>query len=155
MKTPMFCIVLLAAVCAHAQEVSQPPATASGPVIVKKVSFPNQTDTIPQTVLYTPTSNGTFRVNIYSEMVNTNPANQEASDYCATVTYTNDSGATQQPVGIVPCFYDSSTLENSSAGTTYFIRAKANTPILFSTTMFGPVPTQPFAYSVYIVIERL
>lgn len=94
-------------------------------------------------------------MNIYSELVNTNPANQGASDYCATVTYTNDSGATQQPVGIVPCVYDSSTLENSSAGTTYFIRAKANTPILFSTAIYGSVPTQPFAYSVYIVIERL
>ncbi|MGC9950976.1 MAG: hypothetical protein ABSF64_31820 [Bryobacteraceae bacterium] len=49
---PVLCITLLAAVCAHAQENGQSPFTASSPVIVKSVNYPNQTDTIPQTVLY-------------------------------------------------------------------------------------------------------
>jgi len=38
---------------------------------------------------------------------------------------------------------------------TFVVRIIANTPMMFSTAFSGDPPQQPYAYSAYVVIERL
>jgi hypothetical protein len=145
-------------VCARAQEASQSSTTAKSPVIVKSISFTNQTDAVPQSTIYTPSTTGLYRVSIYSELITTNSANQGNgyAEFCEDLVYTNDSGATQERSQQL-CAPLSSSLNNSDGSITFLARVTSNTPMLFSTFLLGgqPPPVPPYSYSMYITIERL
>jgi hypothetical protein len=129
------------------------------------VTFVNQTGAIPETTIFTPTADGFFRANIFGEVVVTNAGNPSSLDvnssFCPVLSFIADSGAIQTGGGVTGTDYFNTcvpvigTLTNSSAPAVYFFRAKANLPITFSTiALDGPPPVAPFAYTVYIVLER-
>jgi hypothetical protein len=131
----------------------------------KKSSFLNQTGAIPQTTVFTPASDGLFRASIFGEVVVTNTGNPQVPDvsnsFCPFLSFTADTGAIQTGAGggLFPYFNTCvpvvGTLTNGSASAIYFFRAKANTPITFSTmTASGASPVAPYAYNVYLVLER-
>ena len=87
----------------------------------------------------------------------TNSSNVGQSSFCPSLIFTDDSevsGVSGAVGGGPTCLFVSGGLPNGTA-TVYFFRARANTPILFSTYGKGVSPVPPFAYSVYIVMEQL
>jgi len=148
---------LFTAVSAHAQQASQSIASsARSPIIVNNISFTDQSGAIPQTAIFTPPKDGLFRVSVYFETVATNSANQGLGSYfCSDLVTTNDSGASQDNLG-AGCLQVVGSLSNSSAWGSYFLRAKAGTPMLFAVNLVaGSAPVSPYAYNVYLIIERL
>jgi hypothetical protein len=144
---------------------AQPSPSPKTAAIVKEASFLNQTGAIPQTTVFTPASDGLFRASIFGEVVVTNTGNPQVPDvsnsFCPFLSFTADTGAIQTGAGggLFPYFNTCvpvvGTLTNGSASAIYFFRAKANTPITFSTmTASGASPVAPYAYNVYLVLER-
>jgi len=148
----VFAIGLSTAVCAQTQSATSASST-SGPVVVQRVSFENQTGPIPQTTIYTPSNNGLYRINVYMEAVTTNPSNSGIGQIKAFLEYTNDSGTTQSPV--IDAVRPTPSTNNAGSGSTFVVRAIANTPMQFSTSFPHTPPVQPYAYSAYVVIELL
>jgi hypothetical protein len=133
---------------------------AHAPRIVKALSFTNQGQPIPQTSVFTPSQDGFFRASVYLELVLTNIGNSPGtSGFCPSFAFTDDSGVVshyppQSGVVGANCLWVSGSLPNGNAAA-YLFRAKANTPVVFSVFSSGTTVVEPFAYSVYIVIERL
>jgi hypothetical protein len=159
-------ILLFAALPGRTQESVPSASAGNSPVIVKQLRFTGQTQAIPQTTVYTPPSDGLFRVTVYQETVVTNPANNSPiGSFCPDLVITNDSGASQDQAGagFLACLPVTGSLTNSSSGPVqYFFRAKANTPILFSDPLSGACPgcppgpiAPPYSFSVYLVVEQL
>jgi len=154
---------LFVAMRSPAEEQSSPsPKSAT---IVKEFNFLNQTGAIPQTTVFTPASDGLFRASVFGEVVVTNASNPQVPDvsdsFCPFLSFTAGTGAIQTGAGggLFPYFNTCvpvvGTLTNGSASAIYFFRARANTPITFSTmTASGASPAAPYAYNVYIVLER-
>jgi hypothetical protein len=153
-------------VCSHALPADERPSPApKSATIVKEFNFLNQTGAIPQTTLFTPASDGFFRANVFGEVVVTNAGNppvpNTGDSFCPFLGFTADTGAIQTGAGggLFPyfntCVPVMGTLTNASASAVYFFRAKANTPITFSMmTGSGASPVAPYAYNVYIILER-
>jgi len=145
-------IALSMAVCGQTQPPAASTPSTNGPVVVQRVGFENQTGAIPQTTIYTPSHTGLYRITIYMEETMANAANTSGS-FCASLGYTNDSGVARDP--FETCLFVAPSLSDND-GWTFAIRAMANTPILFSTSLGGdPPPVLPFAYSTFVTIERL
>jgi len=127
------------------------------PIIVKVVKYTNRAHEIPQTTVYTPSQDGFFRASVYVEEVLTNIANTGQSEICPLFSFTDDSGVVSTGLsGTVNhlCLYANGGLPNGLASEWLF-RARANTPIMFSVPVYASPLVQPFAYSVFVVIERL
>lgn len=163
MKRTMLCMFglsLFVAMRAPAQE--RPSSSPTGATIVRIATFANQTGAIPETTVFTPTADGFFRASVFGEVLVTNPSNPASPTgfFCPDVSFTDDSGAPQNANGIIGaigyiCVPIVGVLTNSSASAMYFFRAKANTPITFSTAlMYGGAPVAPYEYNVYVVLER-
>jgi|SRR5579862_665425 len=143
----------------------QPSALPKSATIVKAFNFLKQTGAIPQTTVFTSASDGLFGASIFGEVVVTNAGNPQVPDvsnsFCPFLRFTADSGTIQTGAGggLFPYFNTCvpvvGTLTDALASVTYFFRAKANTPITFSNmTASGASPVAPYAYNVYIVLER-
>jgi hypothetical protein len=135
------------------------------PTVVKVVNFKNQTRAIPTTTIMTAAKDGLYRVSIYMEQLTTNANNDfhGAATACPYLVHTDDSGVSSSPsdnagvigAGLGGCLPILPQLGFGSS-VTYLFRAKANTPILLSTGLpTDPYPTQPWSYSVYVVVELI
>ena len=145
----------LATVCTQAQDQNRPK-------VVKVANFTNQTGAIPGTTVFTSLADGLFRVSIYMEELSTNAANNSDGAMCPSLVYTGDSGVASQgnagggSVGGPACLLISPELNGNDASTVFPFRAKANTPVSFSSSFAGGViPTQPWSYSAYVVVELI
>jgi hypothetical protein len=138
------------------------PADAStvglpSPVIVAKISLTNQTQQIPTTTLFTPTTSGLYRVSIYFSM--TKPVTQLEWD--TSLYFTDEAGAENMTGGasvarlnyslnaIPPTAWATTTSGDPVAPVTF--RAIAGTPVSYSVS--GPASGD--TYELFLVAERL
>jgi hypothetical protein len=124
---------------------------------VKKVILANQTAPIPTTTIFTPASDGLFRLSAYiTEVV---PAEKQGnqSNWQYQFNWTDDAGA-ESPAGYLMWLGSSQIPPNAysgSPGTVTVFEAIAGQPVSFSVNLVDPVGVGGGTYSLYFVVERL
>jgi hypothetical protein len=153
-------VLLVAFGLVAARSTGTPTATFTSPVIIKKIILANQTAPIPTTTIFTPASNGLFRVSVYmtTPVVNSNPNNWifnlEWTDE-AGVENTNGSGLLQtssvsQPPGAWGGLINGGLATPTGLAV---IQCNAGHPVTYSVS---PSLTSDLGtYSLYFTVERL
>lgn len=88
-KNLSIAVLLVAFGLVAARSTGTPTATFTSPVILKKIILANQTAPIPTTTIFTPVSNGLFRVSVYM----TTPApNSNPNNWVFNLGWTDEAG---------------------------------------------------------------
>lgn len=125
------------------------------PTIVATVKLTDQTTAIPKTVLFTPTTEGTFRLSVY--MVTTVPAtNGSAAEWVTSLNWTDDASY---------WFYsDASTVAAGRRTNSIFCCKPGSNPLTFSAKGGMPITyavssrsgnPSGSTYEVFITLEQL
>jgi hypothetical protein len=125
-----------------------------GPRIVAKVKLTNRTASVPDSILFTPTQSGLYRISVYMSM--TAPASGGA--WQTSLSWTDDAGAEQ--LGAIAGIYNSAVpptdySTDGREGTPNLnptIWAVAGAPVTYSVTGIGTVGG---AYEMFMVAEQL
>src|SRR5215469_11105752 len=136
MRIPMLYMLGISLVLAKGGAAQEGPnASPGGAKIVKLPTFDNETGAIPATTIYTPTEPGLFRASFFGQVIVTNAGNPTSAQgfFCPVVTFSDDSGATQNVMGLLAnwgdvCLPIVGTLTNSTGSGTTVFRAQANVP---------------------------
>jgi hypothetical protein len=124
------------------------PTPPRGPVILAEPAFLNQTDWLPSTTLFTPSSDGLYRITMYEEVTN----NGTLCDPSFPVyQWTDDNGQETAGAGGGGLFSNGSSHGRYS---TFAFFAKANVAVSVSVpAQCGGTAPQP--YSLRFAIEQL
>lgn len=128
--------------------------TFSGPAIVAKGRFLNQTAPIPTTTIFTPSRSGLFRLSAYGMVTTADPTS--GSQWLFNPGYTDDTGITVNEYAfILSCdnhHVGQFCLDNYGGGTLIF-EAQAGTPVTITVMLDGQPDNS--AYSLYYTVEHL
>lgn len=144
---------------------NEPERTSSK--IVARLSLTGQTSSIPPYTIFTPTTDGSFRVSVYTEIIT---PTWSGGFLCGNLYWYDDSPFLEQtslmtgpntPTGtgtFVPTACLNTQGPNGPSGNIasreIVIRAKATKPLTIETLLnVGVIP--PFAYTVHIIVEQL
>jgi hypothetical protein len=121
------------------------------PIIIKRVFLRNQTGAIGPVTLFTPTTEGLYRISTYADVAP--PSNGAA--VCGSISWTDDFSAnTIEPIWNGQGGEDTCPEYGSNGyGTNVFvIHAAPNQPVTFYTFVGGP---GPISYTVILTVEQL
>jgi hypothetical protein len=123
---------------AHAQ-------CAAFPCVVATVSLASQSQNIPSTPIFTPTSDGTFRISVY---MSTSTGTIKRASWVAFVGWTDEHRV--QEVGIA------SAAPNGWGSQSYVIREVAGQPMLYQTKLSaGGNGNGGMTYDLFFTVEQL
>jgi hypothetical protein len=156
-KNLSIAVLLVAFGLVAARSTGSPAPTPSSPVIVKKVILANQTAPIPTTTLFTPASNGLFRVSIY--MTQVVPTQRNNGYWLYNLDWTDDAGPESGATQPIMQMYDGQMPPqawgtfDTSPGNVVILEGVAGKPVTFSISLSGT--TSGGTYSAYFTVERL
>jgi hypothetical protein len=147
LKSLLLAVVLLCA--GTASYADNPHNTPRAPIVVASISLQNQTATIPETSLFTPTASGDFRVSVY---VDWSPLIDPGDAGFITVAWSDDyQQAVQRFLGFGPLFTNA-----GFATDTFSVHALANSPITYTVGQSGNPPfSLATPYNLYVTVEQL
>jgi hypothetical protein len=162
-KNISIAVLLVAFGLVAARSTGAPVATLTPPNIVKKVILANQTAPIPTTTIFTPASNGLFRLSVYITQVVPAEKQGNQSNWQYQFNWTDDAGAESLPAGYLMWLGSSQIPPNAcgvpsysaSPGTVAVFEAIAGQPVSFSVNLVDPVGVGGGTYSLYFTVERL
>jgi hypothetical protein len=149
--------VLLVAFGLVAARSTGTPAPTSTPTIVKKVILANQTAPIPTTTIFTPASNGLFRVSVYMTQVVPMQYN-DAGTWLYNLNWTDDAGPESGSAMPIIQMYSAQVPPQAygtfdgSQGNVIILEGVAGKPVTFSISLSGDTGG---TYSAYFTVERL
>jgi hypothetical protein len=141
------------------------PETNERSKIIARLALTGKTGSIPPTTIFTPETDGLFRVSVYTEIMT---STWQSMSLCGNLSWYDDSPFLEQtPVltgfngvgtGTINSLGCLNTLgpEGPTGNFTtreVVIRAKAHKPVTIDTVLTSPV--SPFAYSMHIIAEQL
>jgi hypothetical protein len=130
--------------------VGASPGALPTPMIVAKGKLVNQTATIPQTTIFTPSATGLYRLNAY--MVETVPGSPNIY-WAFNLFWTDDAGPEVNPDNMFLAAVGGFGTPTWTPGSVSIFRAEAGQPISYSVTLAGGVDSG--TYSLYYVLEKL
>jgi hypothetical protein len=137
----------------------------ANPLIIRRLKIVNRTfsDSIQPTTLFSPQSDGLYRINGYVVLTGTDPG---ASPFTGlaniNVVWTDETGT--QTTGVFACnsYNQNPSLSITAAplgqycGLTFPVYAVASAPVTFSVTVPNSLPaTSQSRFSLYITVEKL
>jgi hypothetical protein len=170
-RAAVFVSLLFMAGLTFSQEQSNSPAQSksSTPVkVVAQIALHNQTEAIPETVLYTPDHDGLYRVSAYVVVLSAATPNLCSATGASSeplifdASYTDDSGVRQTPSGAAESWEAfanpfSGGPGNYLAGARVF-QVKAGKPITYRLDVLTdprcPID-DPLRYTLFVALERL
>lgn len=130
--------------------------TSTGPRIVARVKLTNKTAPVPDSILFTPTQSGLFRISVYMT-VTVPTTNSLGGGWYVPLTWTDDAGTEQLTIaGIantsVPPQDNSTSGNTGNPNYNPVIWADAGTPVTYSVVSEG---TMGGTYEMFMVAEQL
>lgn len=161
-KRPLLLLFAISCFAAVSWPQSSPPPRVDAPRIVRRASFVGITDVIPTKTLFTPKTDGLFRVSAYTELI-TPETDGDVQCLYGTINWSDDSPVRETEPLVVSeasdgepyaCMYTAEIGQNVVGQTIIILRAKAGIPVTIQTSLeFGPAPG--FTYSLYITVEEI
>ncbi|HEV2382578.1 MAG TPA: hypothetical protein VG206_22655 [Terriglobia bacterium] len=133
-------MICAATLCLSAVAMYSTESVPTGPIIVARRAFKNQTGNIPVTTLFTPAKGGTYRISVYYDTAS-NPDTPTLTGY-----YTDDFASYQAQ--IVLSGNENGTAESESGQ--LLIEDVAGTPI-----QLGAVTNGQGTYNLYVIVEQI
>jgi hypothetical protein len=161
-KNLSIAVLLVAFGFVAARSAGTPAPTLTPPAIVKKVILANQTAPIPTTTIFTPASNGLFRLSVYITQVVPAEKQGSQSNWQYQFNWTDDAGP-ESPLAPLMWVGSAQTppkawgvpYYSESPGTVTVFEAIAGQPVSFSVNLVDPAGVGGGTYSLYFVVERL
>ena len=143
----VFGIVISGAVVGQQRTQPSQPKREVSPIIVVNKSFVNQTAPLPETTLYTPETDGTYRVSLY---VAVQPPQPSGSSVDVRLTWTDEFQTHTRSA-----FTTDETADWVLPVDTKVLRAKTGTPITLSADPGCCGIVWAFPFSLYVTVEDL
>lgn len=136
-------LLIVAALCA--MSVAAFAQCATMPCVVATTSLTNQREGIAPTILYTPTAEGTFRINVY---ISATGGGTGQSQWDIFVRWKDRIG--ERHAGLPA----SNNISDAPFGT-FVVHDLAGQPLEYRTSAYPERGQAPRAYDLYIVVEQL
>jgi hypothetical protein len=119
---------------------------AAFPCVVATVSLTNQSQNIPKTPIFTPTTSGVFRINAY---MSTSPGTVKRAVWGFYLGSTGDNGARQYATGSGPS-------SDNGYNATFVTQDVGGQPLFYQTKLTaGGNGNGGMTYNLYITVEQL
>ena len=118
------------------------------PLVIKQVFLTNQTASLGPVTLFTPTSEGLYRVSAYADVTpSSNPG-----VVCGDLSWTDESGP-ETLSSLLLDFYGECAQANGNPGTSsILVHAKPNQPVTISISTYDSFAGQ---YNLFVTVEQL